>query len=51
MKEIKNTNALERILREIRRIGYFQNQRSLELFIPVCHSQERRKFGKKKRGD
>ena len=35
--KLKSTNALERILREIRRItrrvGYFQNQRSLELFI------------------
>jgi transposase-like protein len=38
--KLKSTNTLERILREIRRIanrvGYFQNQRSLELFIPVC---------------
>jgi putative transposase len=35
--KLKSTNALERLLREIRRIakrvGYFQNQRSLELFI------------------
>ena len=35
--KLKSTNVLERILREIRRIakrvGYFQNQRSLELFI------------------
>ena len=36
-KTIKSTNPLERILRELRRttrrIGYFQNQKSLELFI------------------
>jgi len=35
--KLKSTNILERILREIRRItkrvGYFQNQKSIELFI------------------